>query len=177
MHRVVLVSLLFSLQSSMAFGQRPVIPNKAEEALQLQQFRFGITNQEDRSRLELTRRTFAAREKLQTNNAMLTRELAVLLIHSKRTEGGPPSDEILESYILRLQENAEERIPAVATSSQRAKLRAAAGIDIRRNITYFRSRIKEDEMGFLRDVSRLGGWDLFGDESLFAKVMRQQSLR
>ena len=72
MHRVVLVSLLFSLQGSMAFSQKTAMPNKAEGTLQIQQVRPGITNQEDRSPLELTRRIFASPEKLQMDNAMLT---------------------------------------------------------------------------------------------------------
>ncbi len=183
MQRVVLVLLSFIVQSSTALSQRPVVPNKAEEALQVQQG-FLLGNMPNaRAQRKLVDHVFFAQADPKREAMQLTMELAICMVQIYRTGNEPlrsevvMRNEVVDRVSTQLEQNAEARIPPKATAAQRAKLRAAAGIDVRRKKTEYASRINIEGVFFVTQLARGGGEDMFGPDSLFAKVMHQQGLQ
>ena len=178
MQRVVLVSLLFILQGSTAISQGPVVPNKAEEALRMQQgLRPEVLPRERRGQQRMVEQIFTAQIDRELEAKQLTVEFAIVLVQMHRDAGEQLRVANLDRLCMQLAQNAEARIPPKATAAQRAKLRAAAGIDVRRRKTEFVSRINLEGVFFVSQFARGGGEDMFGPDSLFAKVMRQQGLQ
>ena len=187
MQRVILVSLLFIVQSSTAIGQRPMVPDKAEEALHVQQgFRLGVIPNPTAlgAQRKLVGQVVIAQPDLELEAKQLTVQLAIGMVQIYRTRNEPMRSEVVvRSEVVevklstQLARNAEARIPPQATAAQRAKLHSAAGLDIRRKKTEFASRFNVEGVFFVSQLARNGGEDMFGPDSLFAKVMRHQGLQ
>ena len=180
MLRVVAVSLLlFVLQSSQAISQRPVPPDKAVEALRMQDtFRLGVIPGPRRADGRVVvEQIYEAEIDREVEAKQQAVQLAIAIIRSNSIEQEAVKLETMRRFFLTLQENAEARIPRSATAEQRAKLRAAAVVDIRRRTTEFSSRIATENLRFVNQLASTGGLDIFGPESLFAKVMSHQGLK
>ena len=184
MRRMVVLSLLlFVIQCSTAVSQRPFEPKQVVDALRKQDtYRVGVIPDARRAAGQsVVEHSSAELMVLESEAKLLSVQLADFMVYLHRTGDEPSAVERLEVLVARVQQNlhrnAEARIPRNATDDQRRKLRAAAEIDIRRTRTEFRSRIATEQAAFSNQLARAGGLDIFGPESLFAKVMRHQGLK
>lgn len=85
----------------------------------------------------------------------------------------------LPRIIQELQQVAAMRVPPIASDTQRDKLKVAASLDIRHAVSKYCASYAEGGPAKLEQVRKARNGDeldIFGPESLFQKVMRQQGL-
>lgn len=97
--------------------------------------------------------------------------------HYKKAEMTVLIDRSLCNFAEQLESIAIKRIPSCASEAQRTKLRLAAKIDARRTIAEIGENYGHGNRGLpdrIKRWERKADVEIFGSESLFVKVMRQQ---
>ena len=117
----------------------------------------------------------------ETEARQITFQLVQWACELERTTPGTRASQYviqeIQSTTQLLRQNAEMRIPLGAKEVQRAKLERAAQIDIRRAIIDIRRCCATKQRAQVRDISYTSKFDIFGEGSLFDKVMRQEGLK